>query len=68
LSKHDYRWEAAGQASEADLPAPIARLATRDDALIRFLAAADDWRTAGQRLSGAFAEDEAVRLRRGQEE
>jgi hypothetical protein len=69
LSKHDHKWEATDEASAAELPAPLMGMAEagRDDALIRFLAAAADWQAAGQRLSGAFAEDEARQLRLQQE-
>lgn len=69
MSKHDNNWGAAGQANGTELPAPLAGLAgvAREDALIRFLAAAADWEAAGRQLSGAFAEEEALQFRRQQE-
>jgi hypothetical protein len=71
LSKHEGTWVAdrAVQAAELrPLIAPGPQPASRDEALIRFLAAGEDWEAAGRQLSGAFADDEAARLRFEKEE
>ena len=63
MTKQEFHWAAEGLAGAADLPVRLAEIpaVSRNDSLVRFLAAADDWKAAGRRLGGAFAKDEAIR-------
>ena len=69
MAKHETNFEAAGEAQltpRETLSLPTARRGgaappSREDALARFLSAAEGWDEAARRLDGAFADCPALR-------